>query len=125
MKSLRKEFINTWFDLGIFIDQLRSKPPKASFSGNLAQHKKLINDGGIGIVSFYFTVDGITVEASKYADAFQNIYPQTKIHYIAGAIHDEASSLINSPYKKVIKEMNGFDNCAKSTNLLVSCKQTN
>ncbi len=110
MQKLRNEQIKTWFDLGLFIDRIRDKEPSAKFPGNENDFKKHLESGGIGIVSFYFTIDGITVEAAKYAKVLKNICPETKIHYIAGEIHPETSELLENSLQKEIKEMDGFDN---------------
>ncbi|MBL4710586.1 MAG: hypothetical protein JKY48_19330, partial [Flavobacteriales bacterium] len=110
LESLRKKEIKTWFDLGLFIDTVREKPPKAVFPGGYDGYIKHVENGGIGLISFYFTIDGITVEANKYNRVLKSIFPQTKVHYIAGDIKPEASDLINSLYQKEITEMDGFDN---------------
>ncbi len=112
LEELKNEQINTWFDLGIFIDRVRDKPPTAKFPGNANDFKNHIETGGVGLISFYFAIDGITVEANKYTHVLKNIYPQIKIHYIAGEIRQEAIELIDSPFQKVIKEIDGFDNWA-------------
>jgi len=108
--SLRGEKVDTWFDLGLFMDRLRERAPKARFPGDHKDFKKHMESGGIGLMTFYYTIDGITVEANKYARSLRSIYPLVEIHYIAGEIHEEASDLIDSPHQKVIKEMDGFDN---------------
>ncbi len=110
LEELKNEQINTWFDLGIFIDRVRNKKPTSQFAGDLNDFKNHIETGGVGLISFYFTIDGITVEANKYTQVLKNIYPKVKIHYIAGEIHSEAAELIDSPFQKEIKEMDGFDN---------------
>lgn len=108
--DLRAEQIKTWFDLGLFIDQIRDEPPKAKFPGDLSEFKHHIEAGGVGLLSFYFSIDGITVEANKYTRVLKSIYPKTNIHYIAGEILPEAADLIDTPFTKEIKEMDGFDN---------------
>ena len=110
MRELRSEPIKTWFDLGLFIDELRDAPPKAKFGGDVKEFKHHIGTGGIGLITFYFSIDGITVEANKYTRVLKNIFPKTDIHYIAGEIKPEAADLIDSPFTKEIKEMDGFDN---------------
>ena len=52
--DLRAEQIKTWFDLGLFIDQMRDDPPKAKFPGDLNEFKHHIEAGGVGLLSFYF-----------------------------------------------------------------------
>jgi Phosphodiester glycosidase/Glycosyl transferases group 1 len=110
LEELKREQINTWFDLGLFIDRIREKKPSVEFPGELEDFKHQIEKGGVGLISFFFTIDGITVEANKYTSVLKSIFPETKVHYIAGEIHPEASELIDSPYQKEIKEMDGFDN---------------
>ena len=110
VNELRSEKIETWFDLGLFLDRVRDQPPKAFFNGNLMKFNRHVEKGGIGMVTFYYNIDGITVEANKYAKILKNIYHDVPIHYIAGEIHPRAEHLIDSPHQKEIKELNGFDN---------------
>jgi glycosyltransferase involved in cell wall biosynthesis len=109
--ELRKQEINTWFDLGLFIDRLKEQPSKAAFKGNAKAFDTHLEKGGVAFITFYFAIDGITVEAEKYAKTIKKIYPNIPIHYIAGEIKPEADELIHKDaFKKVIKEMDGFDN---------------
>ncbi|MBL4624445.1 MAG: phosphodiester glycosidase family protein [Flavobacteriales bacterium] len=110
LDDLRAKEIKTWFDLGLLIDRIREQPPSAKFAGDKEAYKTHIENGGIGLLSFYFTIDGITVEANKYNRVLKSIFPDTKVHYIAGDIKSEAADLIDSPFQKEIKEMDGFDN---------------
>jgi hypothetical protein len=93
--ELRKQEINTWFDLGLFIDRLKEQPSKAAFKGNAKAFDSRLEKGGIAFITFYFTIDGITVETEKYAKTFKSIYPNIPIHYIAGEIRPEADELIH------------------------------
>ena len=86
LEQLQKQEINTWFDLGLFIDRLKEQPSNAAFKGKTRAFDNYLEKGGIAFISFYFTIDGITVEVEKYAKTFKNIYPNIPIHYIAGSI---------------------------------------
>ena len=109
--ELRNQKINTWFDLGLFIDRFKEQPSKAAFKGNSKVFDGHLEKGGIAFITFYFSIDGITVETEKYAKTFKSIYPNLPIHYIAGEIKPEADELIHEDaFKKVIEEMDGFDN---------------
>jgi len=109
--ELRKQKIHTWFDLGLFIDQFRERNSNAAFKKDFKAFGNHIEKGGIAFITFYFTIDGITVETEKYAKTFKKIYPNIPIHYIAGEIKPEADELIpEGAFTKVIKEMDGFDN---------------
>ena len=111
LELLRKEKVDTWFDLGLFLDRLKDKNSKSGFSQDSKAFNKHLNKGGVAFISFFFTIDGVTVEAEKYAKTFKNIYPNIPIHYIAGEIKPEADEIIpNDAFKKTIKEMDGFDN---------------
>lgn len=108
--KLTNEGVKTWFDLGIFLDRIQDQPTQTKFEGDFTAFKDHIDSNAIGMISFFFTIDGITVEADKYTKVLKGIFPQSKIHYIAGEIHKEAYDLIDTPYKKEIREMDGFDN---------------
>lgn len=113
LQELKAEHIQTWFDLGLFIDRLRDQPSRSGFSSKSRAFDNRLQKGGIAFISFYFTIDGITVEVEKYAKTFRNIYPDIPIHYIAGSIKPEADELIvKGAKRKVIPEIDGFDNWA-------------
>ncbi len=112
MKSLNQEKIVTWFDLGLFIDQLReNKPlPTISFKNSYDDFKDNIQTGGIGFITFYYSVDGVTIEVEKYAKILKKHLPKADIHYIAGEFYPESDELIDSSYKKFeIPQARGFD----------------
>lgn len=110
IQSLKSQNIKTWFDLGLFLDRLKEKPSNAKFNGSFDEYKKDINKHSIAFMSFQFTIDGITVEAEKYANIIQQEFPDSEIHYIAGKIHNEANEMIAPTIiKKEIPELNAFD----------------
>ncbi|MBJ2172924.1 phosphodiester glycosidase family protein [Aureibaculum sp. A20] len=110
LKKLKNEKINTWFDLGLFIDKFKEQNSTSAFKGDLPAFDANIEKGGIAFLTFYFTIDGITVETEKYAKTFKKIYPNIPIHFIAGDIKQEADELIpKDASRKVIPEMEAFD----------------
>jgi glycosyltransferase involved in cell wall biosynthesis len=110
LKDLKNEKINTWFDLGLFIDKFKEQSSKSAFKGDKKSFDKLLEKGGIAFLTFYFTIDGITVETEKYAKTFKSLYPNIPIHFIAGDIKQEADELIpKDAFRKVIPEMEAFD----------------
>ncbi|WP_179333149.1 phosphodiester glycosidase family protein [Winogradskyella costae] len=110
LNELKNEKINTWFDLGLFIDKFKERNLPSAFKGNASTFDAHIENGGIAFLTFYFTIDGITVETDKYAKTFKNIYPDIPIHFIAGEIKQEADELIpKTAIRKVIPEMEAFD----------------
>lgn len=110
LNELKNEKINTWFDLGLFMDKFKEQKKTSAFKGNASTFDTHIEKAGIAFLTFYFTIDGITVETEKYAKTFKNIYPNIPIHFIAGEIKEEADELIpKGAFKKVIPEMEAFD----------------
>ncbi|WKK65697.1 phosphodiester glycosidase family protein [Lutimonas zeaxanthinifaciens] len=110
LNDLHQEKINTWFDLGLFLDRFKEKKFKSSFEGDAQAFNDYLKKGGIAFITFYFTIDGITVETEKYAKSFKSIYPKIPVHYIAGEIKEEADELIpKDAFQKVIPQMEAFD----------------
>ncbi len=110
MASLREEKINTWFDLGLFIDRFKATPSSAGFAGSYQDFKTKVNQGGIGFVTFYYAIDGITIELEKYTSALKKILPDVPIYFIGGRIRPEAWNS-NDPDVKVhsFPEIQSFD----------------
>jgi len=122
MKSLMKssdfiqfldaEKIKTWFDLGLFIDRVREnrKIPAKVFDGDYEQFSEHLSNGNMAFLSFYYSIDGVTIEADKYAQSFEKQFPGIKIHFLAGNIKKEAKAILTGDYKfKQIPEADGFD----------------
>jgi hypothetical protein len=97
---LAQERIGTWFDLGNFIDKLRLFARGGeNFNYQVEKNKHQSHEGflrglsqGIAFLSFYFKVDGVTIELKKYADILNSILPGAKIHWIAGHIDSDFSA---------------------------------
>jgi Phosphodiester glycosidase len=110
---LKNEKINTWFDLGLFIDKFREYRPlkKPIITGNFDDFKTILKQQGVAFISYYYAIDGVTIEVDKYAKSFQHTIPDIPIHYIAGKILPESEEFISPEAKKYeIKEILGFDN---------------
>ena len=108
---LKNQKINTWFDLGLFIDHFKEEKDLKNdyFSGTYDEYKKLLSNSSVAFLTFYYSVDGVTIEVEKYAKIFRNLF-NTQIHYIAGAFYPESKLLIHKDTKKFeIPECNGFD----------------
>ena len=90
MASLRGESINTWFDLGLFLDRLKDEPSRAGFSGSYDDFKKKVNKSGVGFITFYYAIDGITIELEKYTAVIEKILPEVPIYFIGGEVRSEA-----------------------------------
>jgi len=110
LSILKKEKIETWFDLGLFLDQLKEKKSVAGINGDFFKFKENLVKGSIGFLSFSYGIDGITVETAKYISAVKRIIPGVEIHLIAGEIRPEASSIFGKDLNKFeISEIKYFD----------------
>ena len=103
MSALRAEEINTWFDLGLFIDRLKESRvvPSARFSGSFGDFMKSMADGSIAFITFFFSVDGASMECEKYVRAFKKIFGNLRLHYIAGKF-DETGEVFFGTDKGII-----------------------
>ncbi|MFA8433935.1 MAG: phosphodiester glycosidase family protein [Marinifilaceae bacterium] len=113
MTSLRREKINTWFDLGLFIDRMKeNKPvPTFEFGGTFSEFKTHIREGGVAFITFYFSIDGVSIEVEKYAKTIRfNLGEDVPIHYIAGKFYPESYKIIDPETKTFsIDAMQSFD----------------
>lgn len=112
INELKNEKIETWFDLGLYIDRIRENKPISTieFSGSYESLIEKIKERGIAFMTYYYAVDGVTMEVEKYAESFKEYIPGVPIHYIAGRILPEADKIIaDYVNRKEIKELVGFD----------------
>lgn len=110
--KLKRESLDTWFDLGLFLDRIKEEQsyPNVVLDGSFEELKESIGSGGVALLTFHYMVDGVTVEAEKYASLLKRNIPGVPIHYIAGKIHTRTAPFIHLDYKqKVIPELQGFD----------------
>ena len=109
---LKGERIETWFDLGLFLDRFReeNKYPPLSRKGNYEDFKEEIRTGGVAFLTFHYMVDGVTIEVNKYASLMRRNIPGIPIHYIAGRIHAKTTPFIQQDYiQKVLPDLAGFN----------------
>jgi hypothetical protein len=110
MDALRNEGITTWFDLGLMLDRLRDGrgTPSLSFDDDFdtfARHISL----GVGLVTFHCSVDGVTVEIGKYAEAMRRVLPEPQLHMITGRFDVRAEPLVGPRIEHhVVPEIDGF-----------------
>lgn len=91
MQTLKKEKIDTWFDLGLFIDRFKENSDvySTNFQGSYQDFKTSISNGGVALITFIYSIDGVTMESEKYATLFQQLFKDVQIHYIAGKFHEK------------------------------------
>jgi len=111
LSRLKSEKIKTWFDLGLFLDRLKDKKSSAGFRPDYYSFKEKLVKGGIGFLTFYFTIDGITIEVAKYASALRQLLPGVPLHLIAGGIKPESEHILSGNFlRHDLPEIKSFDN---------------
>jgi len=112
MSILRNETIQTWFDLGLFIDRFKENKGEAesSFSGSHDDFLKSLSDGGIAFITFKYSIDGASIEIEKYANAFRSMIKDLPLHYIGGKFEEKGELLIPAGVKRFqLDELASFD----------------
>ncbi len=109
---IKNEKINTWFDLGLFLDRLKENNPvpAASFNGDIEEYFNHLQNRGIGFLTYAFSVDGVTNEILKYIRSLKYWLNDLKIHLIAGEFRSDSYKLIKKEWKKyTIDEAQAFN----------------
>ena len=112
MQNLNNTKINTWFDLGLFIDEFKekNKVPSLAFNKSQSEFFNDINKNAFGFLSFYYSIDGVTIEIDKYTTVIKRFLPDTKIHYISGEFFEDAREILPREANIFeIPEMKSFD----------------
>jgi glycosyltransferase involved in cell wall biosynthesis len=114
MAALAGETINTWFDLGLFIDRIKEDSPAHRDTPAEDFHTFMTNvNKGVGFITFYYAIDGVTMEVLKYAEVIKRISPKANCHFMAGRIEDACEHLFPPKCKfSVFDEIDGFDKWA-------------
>ncbi|MGM0407399.1 MAG: phosphodiester glycosidase family protein [Bacteroidota bacterium] len=112
IQKLKNENINTWFDLGLFLDTIKEnrEVPKFKFSGKYDDFKNFMCNANIAFLTFQYAIDGVSIEVKKYTQIFKDKYNSSEIHYIAGKFFPESEKMIPRYVKKCeLKSIQGFD----------------
>jgi len=110
MSALRSERIATWFDLGLMLDRLRDErgTPSLTVDDDFSAFTQRISSG-IGIVTFHCSVDGVTVEIAKYAEAMRSVLPEPRLHLITGRFDVRAEPILGPDIDQhTLAGMDGF-----------------
>ena len=54
LNELKNEKINTWFDLGLFIDKFKDQNSKSAFKGDTKLFDTHLEKGGLAFITFYY-----------------------------------------------------------------------
>ena len=111
VNKLKAEQLNTWFDLGLFLDRLKvqSAVPSTRCDGDLEEFHRTISSG-VGFVTFDYGIDGVTMEIVRYAKTLQRILGGIPIHFISGKFSPEIDGLLDPSWERsVLRGLDGFD----------------
>ena len=111
MFSLRSEKIETWFDLGLYIDRIRESrdTPQTEGFNDFERFTEFVA-GGIAFITFDLSVDGVSTEIGKYAKSFRKIIKDVPVHFILGKLSNRVGKDIIDPSYKIfeVPEIVGF-----------------
>ncbi|KKL60522.1 hypothetical protein LCGC14_2204490, partial [marine sediment metagenome] len=109
MSQLRSETINTWFDLGLFLDRFKeNRPvPSTTIHGKYKDYIASVAKNAMAICTFEYGTDGVSQEISKYTRVFKSIFKGVQIHYIGGKFSPKGEHLIPEDIKRF--KLNGFE----------------
>ncbi|MDA3953978.1 MAG: phosphodiester glycosidase family protein [Bacteroidales bacterium] len=96
INQLKAENINTWFDLGLFIDKIKEnrKTPQKKFLGTYEDFKSHMCKSDMAFLTYQFSIDGVSIEVEKYTKVFNKKFKGSHIHYISGKFYPEVIGTI-------------------------------
>ena len=95
IKQLKNENIQTWFDVGLFLDRIKEnrKIPQKRFIGSYDDFKSYTCKGGFAFITYQYSIDGVSIEVEKYTKILNSKFSGSNIHYITGKFYPEAKKL--------------------------------
>ncbi|PLX13589.1 MAG: hypothetical protein C0597_11515, partial [Marinilabiliales bacterium] len=112
LNKLKDENIQTWFDLGIFLDKIKEnrKTPQKRFIGTYEDFKAYMCKSNISFITYQYSIDGVSIEVEKYTKIFSKKFTGAKIHYIGGKFFPEAEKIVPKGVKRYeLSLIKGFD----------------
>ncbi|MBL6990395.1 MAG: phosphodiester glycosidase family protein [Bacteriovoracaceae bacterium] len=112
----KKEKVETWFDIGLFLDRIKDNRQEFNLPSTFKKFKTSIKSG-VAFITFDFGIDGVTMEIAKYGRALERIYQspgdkskhKINIHCLGGIFFKEADTILPEHWeKKLIEKMAGF-----------------
>ncbi|MCD4832969.1 MAG: phosphodiester glycosidase family protein [Bacteroidales bacterium] len=102
IKQLKKENIQTWFDVGLFLDRIKEnrKIPQRRFIGSYDDFKSYMCKGGFAFLTYQYSIDGVSIEVEKYTKILNKKFNGSNIHYITGKFYTEAKKLVPNYVEK-------------------------
>jgi len=91
--------VKTWKDIDLVIEKTKTSSPPAKLTPKIA------------FITFNYGIDGVSIEISKYARCFEQIFGEdTEIHLIGGQFFDNADAVLKKRWKRLtIPNFDGWD----------------
>ena len=111
---LKAEKINTWFDMGLLLDNIRdTRKIELHLPQTFESYKNLLCNG-LAFITFDYGIDGVTIEISKYTKAFHNLIKRTtkaepKIYWVGSKLNLKQESIDAKFDFFELKGSEGFD----------------
>ena len=111
---LKTEKINTWFDMNLFLDQIRdNRKPISHLPKTFESYKNLLCNG-IAFITFDYGIDGATIEITKYTQAINDLIKntsqkETNIYWIGSKLNVKQESIVTKFNYYELKGSDGFD----------------
>ena len=73
ISQLKNENIKTWFDLGLFLDQIKEhrNVPQKRFVGTFEDFKLYMCKNDFAFITYQYSIDGVSIELDKYTKVFK------------------------------------------------------
>ncbi len=114
IKELEEFKSVTWFDIALFFDKVKEN--RKLLDPPMYTERNILNriQRGIVFITFYYAIDGVTIEIAKYAKAIENVIEnatgkKVNIFLLAEAVEKESKTILSSRWKTTtVKGAGGF-----------------
>ncbi len=73
IRVLEEEKVESWFDMGLFLDRIKDDNPPPDFPSTFDKFKGHVKQG-VAFVTFNFGDDGVSIDLAKYAASFEELF---------------------------------------------------
>lgn len=98
LSILKEEKIETWFDLGLFLDRIKQhrQPFSLKYRKSFKEFTRNLEQGTIAFLTFQYAVDGVSIEIAKYSKVLRSRFPSTSQCYISGDFRNDSHKVVPS-----------------------------
>lgn len=111
VETIKNQTIAEWTEIDTFLQTIRNE--KKDNSRNTSGDYFESIGKGIGIITYDYGIDGVSIEIRKYAESLEGLYAKRNInlplHFIGGDFYETANILLKPEWKRFqIDGMNGW-----------------